>query len=85
MGSSWSPWTELKRRQLSASMETASDAILKKWPAATRGQIGTSINTKLTELRRSKKEKYFFCFSIHFLIFNLLFLFLFYLIVCVTI
>ncbi|XP_077063422.1 uncharacterized protein LOC143757355 isoform X3 [Siphateles boraxobius] len=31
------------------------DATLKKWPAASRGQIGTSINSKLTELRRSTR------------------------------
>ncbi|XP_077089758.1 uncharacterized protein LOC143741202 isoform X1 [Siphateles boraxobius] len=31
------------------------DATLKKWPATSRGQIGTSINSKLTELRRSTR------------------------------
>ncbi|XP_077081840.1 uncharacterized protein LOC143735538 [Siphateles boraxobius] len=31
------------------------DATLKKWPAASRGQIGKSINSKLTELRRSTR------------------------------
>ncbi|XP_038125742.1 uncharacterized protein LOC119773028 isoform X2 [Cyprinodon tularosa] len=31
------------------------DATLKKWPAVSRGQLGTSINSKLTELKRSTR------------------------------